>query len=144
MASSCLKIGSVYAASILHLCIFSFCAVAQPATIERQVKGKANSSINAGIFTTVRRDCTAGPLPAVRLVSPPVHGKVSLKQGRIRATNIRNCLGIDLPAFVAFYHSAPDFVGQDHFTIEITGADGKIQVQRITVTIAGSGAGESL
>src|SRR6185437_3214581 len=50
-------------------------------TIERQVKGKPETNINAGIFATIKNDCTAGPLPAVRLVNPPVHGKVIVKQG---------------------------------------------------------------
>ena len=41
------------------------------ADVERQVKGKPDTNINAGIFATIRNDCTAGPLPAVRLVTPP-------------------------------------------------------------------------
>lgn len=129
---------------ILCFIVLSMSAVAQASMIERRIKGKTDANINAGIFVTVKRDCTAGPLPAVRLLTPPAHGKVTLKQGRIRATNLKQCLGIDLPAFVAFYRSTRGFVGQDNFIIEVTGADGKVQVQRITVTVTGSGAGESL
>ena len=110
----------------------------------RQVKGKPDTNINAGIFTTVRQDCTAGPLPVVRLVTPPAHGKVTMKQGKLRATNIKQCLGMEVPAFVAIYRSAKDFIGQDNFTIEVTGAGGKTQVQRITVTIMGAGAGQGI
>lgn len=130
--------------SALLFFVFSVGAIAQTPMVERQVKGKADANINAGIFVTLRRNCTAGPLPAVRLLTPPAHGKVTLKQGRFRATNLKQCLGIDLPAFIAFYRSARDFVGQDHFTIEVTGADGKVQIQRVTVTITGSEAGQSL
>ena len=46
-------------------------AAAQEATVQREVKGKPDTNINAGIFATIRKDCTAGPLPAVRLVTPP-------------------------------------------------------------------------
>lgn len=115
-------------------------ALAQAPTIERQVKGKPDTNINAGIFTTIRRDCTAGPLPVVRLLSPPAHGKITVKQGRLRATNLKQCLGVELPAFVAIYRSTHDFVGQDNFTIEVIGADGKAQIQRITVTVMRSGS----
>lgn len=104
-------------------------------TVERQVKGKPEANINAGIFATIKNDCTAGPLPAVRLLNPPAHGKVIVKQGRLRATNFKQCLGLDVPAFVAIYRSARGFVGQDAFTLEVTGTNGKPQLQRITVTV---------
>src|SRR5262249_16134763 len=75
--------------------VLSSVAIAQtpttPTTVERQVKGKPDTNINAGIFTTIRNDCTAGPLPAVRLVAPPAHGKVTVKQGKLRATNVKSC-----------------------------------------------------
>jgi len=119
-------------------------ATAQSQTIKRQVRGKPDSNINAGIFTSIRRDCTAGPLPAVRLITPPAHGKVTVKQGRLRATNIKQCLGMELPAFIAIYRSAQDFTGQDIFTLEVIGAEGKSQIQRITVTVTKAGAGQAI
>jgi hypothetical protein len=119
-------------------------ALGQTPTIERQVKGKPDTNINAGIFTTIRKDCTAGPLPVVRLVTPPAHGKVTVKQGNLRATNIKQCLGMELPAFVAIYRSAQDFIGQDTFTLEVIGAGGKSQMQRITVTVMKPGAGQGI
>jgi len=118
-------------------------ALAQTPTVERKVKGKPDTNINAGIFTTVRQDCTAGPLPVVRLVTPPAHGNVTMKQGRLRATNIKQCLGMEVPAFIAIYRSAKDFNGEDNFTLEVTGAGGKTQLQRIIVTV-GSGGGQGI
>jgi len=131
-------------ASICFLLVLPAIALGQAQTIERQVKGKPDTNINAGIFTTIRRDCTAGPLPVVRLVTPPAHGKVTVKQGRLRATNLKQCLGTDLPAFIAIYRSAQDFVGQDLFTIEVIGAEGKSQIQRITVTIMKPAVGQGI
>ncbi len=119
-------------------------AVAQQGAMQREVKGKPDTDINAGIFATIRKDCTAGPLPAVRLVTPPAHGKVTVKQGKLRATNVKQCLGMEVPAFVAIYRSAKDFIGQDNFTLEVTGAGGKSQIQRITVTIMGAGASQGI
>ena len=119
-------------------------AAAQEATVQREVKGKPDTNINAGIFATIRKDCTAGPLPAVRLVTPPAHGKVTVKQGKLRATNVKNCLGMELPAFVAIYRSARDFVGQDRFTLEVVGANGKTQIQQVTVTVMQAGHGQGI
>jgi hypothetical protein len=130
--------------SICFLLTLSTIALGQTQTIERQVKGKPDTNINAGIFATIRNDCTSGPLPAVRLLTPPAHGKVTVKQGRLRATNLKQCLGLDLPAFVAIYRSAQDFIGQDIFTLEVIGAEGKSQIQRIIVTVMGPGAGQGI
>jgi hypothetical protein len=44
-----------------------------------------------------------------------------------------------LPAFVAFYRAMPDFVGQDTFTLEVVGANGKSEFQHITVVISPAG-----
>jgi hypothetical protein len=119
-------------------------AAAQEATVQREVKGKPDTNINAGIFATIRKDCTAGPLPAVRLVTPPAHGKVTVKQGKLRATNVKNCLGMELPAFVAIYRSARDFIGQDRFTLEVVGSNGKTQIQQVTVTVMQAGHGQGI
>ncbi len=131
-------------ASICFLLALPAFARAQTSTLERQVKGKPDTNINAGIFVTVRRDCTAGPLPVVRLVTPPAHGKVTVKQGRLRATNIKQCLGMELPAFVAIYRSVHDFIGQDVFTLEVIGTGGKSQIQRVTVTVVKPAAGQAI
>src|SRR5262245_30437021 len=112
--------------------------------VQREVKGKPDTDINAGIVATIRKDCTAGPLPAVRLVNPPAHGKVTVKQGKLRATNLKNCLGMELPAFVAIYRSARDFIGQDRFTLEVVGSNGKTQLQQVTVTVMQPGHGQGI
>jgi len=119
-------------------------AFSQTQMIERQFKGNPNTNINVGIFTSIQRDCTAGPLPVVRLVVPPAHGKITVKQGRLRATNLKQCLGAELPAFIAIYRSAQDFIGQDLITLEIISSRGKSQFQRITVTIMQPGAGRGI
>jgi hypothetical protein len=131
-------------ASICFLLALPAITLGQTQTIERQVKGKPDTNINAGIFASIRNDCTSGPLPAVRLLAPPAHGKVTVKQGRLRATNLKQCLGLDLPAFVAIYRSARDFIGQDIFTLEVIGAEGKSQIQRITVTVMKPGPGQEI
>jgi hypothetical protein len=119
-------------------------AMGQAQMTERQVKGKPDTNINAGIFTSVRPDCTAGPLPVIRLVTPPAHGNVTMKEGRLRATNLKQCLGLEVPAFIAIYRSAKDFIGEDNFILEVKGVGGKTQIQRITVTVSSAGAGQGI
>lgn len=121
-----------------------FSVVAQSQTIERQYKTKPETNINVGVFTSIHKDCTAAPLPVIRLAAPPAHGKVVVKQGRLRATNLKQCLGADLPAFVAIYRSAGDFIGQDVFTLEVISSGGKAQFQRIIVTVMKPGGSQGI
>jgi hypothetical protein len=114
-------------------------AAGQTRTTSRQFTGTPLADINVGVFASIKKNCTAGPPPTIRLASPPSHGKLTVKQGHVRATNLRQCLATDLPAFVAFYRAMPDFVGQDTFTLEVVGANGKSEFQHITVVISPAG-----
>ena len=122
----------------------TFAQEGQVLTVDRQVRGKSDTNINAGIFTTVRQDCTAGPLPVVRLVIPPTRRKLATKQGRLRVTNLRQRRRLEVPAFIAIYRSAKDFSGQDTFTIEVTGSGGQVQMQRVTVMVLGGTGGQGI
>jgi hypothetical protein len=133
--------------SLAMVCVLlglSTAASAQSQTVERKYKGKPETDINVGIFTSIHKNCTPAPLPVVRLVAPPTHGKVTVKQAHLRATNLKQCLGAEFPAFVAFYRSAHDYIGQDVFTLEVIGSNGKTQFQRITVTVMKPGSGQGI
>ena len=119
-------------------------ALGQSQTVERKFKGKPETDIKVGVFASIHRNCTASSPPVIRLVSPPAHGKVKVKQGHLRATNLKQCLGIEAPAFVAIYRSDRDFIGQDVFTLEVISSKGKSQFQRITVTVMKSGTGQGI
>jgi len=93
-------------AAIAILCLSGVVADAQTDRLEREVKAAAGHDVRVGIYTNIRPDCTSGPLPAIRLVTAPAHGAVSVKRGTLKATNLKQCLGIEVPAFVAFYRAA--------------------------------------
>jgi hypothetical protein len=107
----------------------------QTPLIEREAKGRAGRDIRILLLANVRPDCTSGPLPVVRLIGPPAHGKVVVRRGRVRATNVRQCLAIEVPALLAIYRSAADFEGSDTVTLEIRPDQGKPQIRRITVKV---------
>jgi len=124
----------------LFLCVAASAARAQSDSVEREVKAAPGRDVRVGIYTGIRSDCTSGPLPAIRLVTAPAHGAVSVKRGTLKATNVKQCLGIDVPAFVAFYRAAAEFAGPDIFELEITTPDGRKQRQRIRVMVTKSGS----
>ena len=113
--------------------------------IERQLKAAPGRDVRAGVFTEIRPDCTSGPLPAIRLATPPAHGSVNVKRGTLKATNIKQCLAIEVPAFVAFYRAAADYSGADDFELEIGLPNGHKRRERVHVTVTkSSSAGEGI
>ena len=83
-------------------------------------------------------DCTSGPLPSIQLTLPPENGKITVKEAKVKATNYKQCLALEVPAFIAFYRSRPDFAGVDVLTLEVKFPGGETQVQKISITV-GSG-----
>ena len=116
-------------------------ACAQSNQIEHAIKAAPGQNVRVGIYTSIRPDCTSGALPAIRLVRAPAHGTVSVKRATLKATNVKQCLAIDVPAFVAFYRAAADFAGADEFELEVTFAGGRKQLQAFQVSVANGGQG---
>jgi hypothetical protein len=120
-------------------------AYAQDDVIERQLKAAPGRDERADVFTDIRPDCTSRPLPAIRLATPPAHGSVTVKRGTLKATNIKQCLAIEVPAFVAFYRVAADYSGPDDFELEISLPNGHKRRERVHVTVTkSSNAGEGI
>ena len=112
-------------------------APAPAAVVERTARGPAAKSFQVGVYLNVQPDCTSGTLPSIRLVAPPANGTVSIKRGKISATNYKQCLALEVPGFIAFYQSKPDFAGSDVVTLEIRYPQGRTEVQRITIDVGG-------
>jgi hypothetical protein len=113
-------------------------------SVERSVKAVPNKDVQIGLYINVRPDCTSGPLPTIRLASPPTSGKVVVKTAKVKATNYKACLALEVPAYVAFYKSPPDFLGADVMTIEVKFPEGRTEIQRITVNVVGTGAQQKI
>jgi hypothetical protein len=116
-------------------------AGAQTTSLDREVKATPGREVRVGIYTSMRADCTAGPLPAIRLSVAPEHGTVTVRRAMLKATNVKQCLAAELPALVAFYRPKADSANDDRFELEISFSAGRKQIQRFHVTIS-NGANE--
>lgn len=114
-------------------------------TVERTAKGLSAKPIRVGVYLNVQPDCSSGTLPTIRLLSPPANGTVDVKRGKVTATNYKQCLALEVPGYVAFYKSKPDFIGVDVVTLEVKYPNGRTEVQKISVTVGdGKGGGRNI
>jgi hypothetical protein len=134
MRGSCLAAILFFFASVQLVC-------AQSNLIEHAIKASPGRDVRVGIYTSIQPDCTSGPLPAIRLASAPSHGSVIVKRATLKATNVKQCLAIDVPAFVAFYRAASGFTGTDDFQLEITFAAGRKELQHFQVSVSNDANG---
>jgi len=121
------------------LCLSVLVARAQTGA-EHQVKAVPGKDVRIAVYTNIGPDCTSGPLPAIRLLSPPAHGVVNVKRGTLKATNFKQCLATEVPAFVAFYRAAESFNGADAFVLEIGWPGGRKELQRFQVDVSANPA----
>jgi len=119
-------------------------ASAQNQMVERSVKAAPNKDTRIGVYLNVQPDCTSGPLPTIRLAAPPASGKVVVKSAKVKATNYKACLALEVPGYVAFYKSPPDFLGDDVLTIEVKYPGGRTELQKITVKVVGDGSQQKI
>lgn len=119
-------------------------AVAQTQSVERSVRTAPNKDTQIGVYLNVQPDCTSGPLPTIRLATPPTSGKVVVKTAKVKATNYKSCLALEVPAYVAFYKAPAEFLGNDVMTIEVKYPNGRTEIQTITVNVVGSGAQQKI
>jgi hypothetical protein len=132
---------------VLGVALFAACigpANAQSQTVERSVKAAPNRDTQIGVYLNVLPDCTSGPLPTIRLAAAPSSGKVVVRSAKVKATNYKACLALEVPAYVAFYKSPPDFLGNDVLTIEVKYAGGRTEIQKITVNVVGVGTQQKI
>jgi hypothetical protein len=141
----CKRSGRFALAAAIALFAGVLAARAQDGVTERQLKAVAGRDVRVAIYTDIRPDCSLGPLPAIRLAAAPAHGSVTVKRAMLKATNLKQCLAIEAPAYVAFYRAAAGFSGADVFELEITMPDGRKRRERVKVTVTNSpNAGQAI
>ncbi len=125
----------------LAIAFLSLSGVIAHAQSVREVKATPGKDVRVGVYVNIRPNCTSGPLPAIRLAVPPEHGAVTVRRGTLKATNLKQCLAAEVPAFVAFYRATDGYTGADAFVLEINSAGGHSALQHFRVNVIGNQAG---
>jgi hypothetical protein len=69
-------------------------------------------------------------------VAPSRRRAVTVRRATLKATNVKQCLAVDVPAFVAFYRASQDLKSDDRFELEVSFAAGRKQLQHFHVRIS--------
>jgi hypothetical protein len=104
-------------------------------TVHRSAKGASGKDIQIGVYVNVLANCSSGPLPAIQMIVPPENGSATVKRAKVSLTNYKNCMALEVPAFIGVYRSKPDFTGSDHLTLSVSYPNGRTETQQITITV---------
>jgi hypothetical protein len=110
-------------------------AWAQTNSAYRSADAIAGKPQRLGVYGNVKQDCTSGPLPEIRVVTPPKHGELSVRSGTLKAGRITRCPKLEAKAQGVFYRANPKYTGPDEVGYEVKSASGKVEAHTVRITV---------
>src|SRR5215204_4272012 len=110
-------------------------ASAQSNRAYRSADGIAGKSERLGVYGNVQKDCTSGPLPTVRVVTPPKHGELNVRSGKLKVGRISRCPKLEATAQGVFYKPNSTYKGTDEVSYEVKSASGKVESHTVKITV---------
>jgi hypothetical protein len=110
-------------------------ALAQTNSAHRSTDVVAGKPHRLGFYGNVQKDCTSGPLPAVRVVTPPKYGELNVRSGKLKAGRISRCPKLEATAQGVFYKPNPAYKGADEVSYEVKSASGKVESHTVRITV---------
>jgi hypothetical protein len=88
-----------------------------------------------GYYATIKKDCSPGPLPEIRVVTAPKSGTLTVTRANLTTNKVANCPAATTPVQVVFYRSRPGFVGEDLIAYDVKESSGRVRSYAITITV---------
>ena len=108
-------------------------AWAQTNSAYRSVDAAPGKPHRLGVYGNVTKDCTSGPLPTIRVVTPPKHGELNVRSGTLKAGRITRCPKLEAKAQGVFYRADAQYTGTDEVSYEVKSASGKVESHTIRI-----------
>ncbi len=118
-------------------------ALAQSNSAFRSAEVVAGKSERLGVYGNVQKDCTSGPLPTVRVVTPPKNGELNVRSGTLKTGRITRCPKLAPKAQGIFYKANPTFKGTDEVAYEVKSASGKVESHTVRITVKDAQAADT-
>lgn len=126
----------VYGLAAACCLLFGSPAGSQTNSLHRSADAVAGKALRVGIYGNVKKDCSAGPLPEVKVVTPPKFGSLAVKTGKVKTNRVVNCPNIETPVQGVFYQARAGYVGVDEIGYEVRSAEGKVQIHSVRINVA--------
>ena len=116
--------------------------------IYRSADAVSGKSVRLSVHGNVTKDCKAGPLPEIKIVTPPKHGALAVKQGKVEAGRLKRCPKLEVPVEGVFYQANANYTGEDEVAYEVKRAGGPVQAMTVKINVGaqakpGTGAKET-
>jgi hypothetical protein len=118
-------------------------ALSQSNNAYRSTDVVAGKPHRLGVYGNVQKDCTSGPLPTVRVVTPPKHGELNVRSGKLKAGRISRCPKLEVTAQGVFYKPNPTYKGADEVSYEVKSASGKVESHTVRITVKDAQASDT-
>ena len=110
-------------------------ALAQSKSAYRSADAVAGKSQRLAVYGNVQKDCTSGPLPTIRVLTPPKHGELNVRSGTLKPGRITRCPTLAAKAQGVFYKANPTYKGADEVSYEVKSASGKVESHTVKLTV---------
>ena len=114
-------------------------ALAGPAlaqtTVTRSETVPAGKQARLVIVPNLKKDCSSGPMPEIKVVTPPKSGSLITKAGKLKTPAKYRCPNKEAEVQALFYQSKDGYTGSDTVVVEIKNADGEIEKRDIRITV---------
>ena len=89
-----------------------------------------------GVYAVVRRDCSVGAAPEIRITRGPAHGTIVLQDLQFAVERTSRCAPGVVPAREVIYRPAANFSGQDEVSFELVDRDtGQSDPHLVTIVV---------
>ena len=104
-------------------------------TVTRSETAASGKSVRLAIVPNLKKDCSTGPMPEIRVSSAPKNGSLITKVGKIKTPAKYRCPSKEAAVQAVFYQSKDGFTGSDEVTVDVKDSDGNVQTQNIKITV---------
>lgn len=126
-------------AALVAIVALTVPALAQT-TVTRSETVASGKTVRLAIVPNLKKDCSAGPMPEIRVSGAPKNGSLVTKVGKIKTPASYRCPNKDAAVQAVFYESKANFTGDDEVVVDIKNSDGQVQTQTIKITVGSAAA----
>lgn len=125
--------------------LLALCAVLSPALAQMTVTTRATATtgktVRLVVAPSLKRDCSAGPLPEIRVTSAPKNGSLITRSAKLKTPASYRCPNKDTEVQAVYYQSNARYTGSDEAVFEVKTSDGIVEKRTVQITVGGSPAG---